>query len=98
MRSIRGIRVKDYELSRVQEGLITALNQVLPVQIIDGVLLENIEIGTSSTNVEHRLNRQPLGWIVVDKQGTGDIHRTAWNSSVVELESSVAVIASIWIF
>lgn len=43
------------------------------------------------TVVNHLLNRQPSGWIVVDKLDFGDILRISWDSKTVTLDSASSV-------
>lgn len=43
------------------------------------------------TEVMHKLGRQPIGWILIDKQDTGDIIRLSWDSLKVTLTSSTSI-------
>ena len=51
-----------------------------------------------ATAVQHLLGRQPLGWIITDKTGYGDIKRNSWNTTTITLESASAVTCTILIF
>lgn len=67
-------------------------------QILDGVLLSNQAIGTGNTVISHRLDRQPLGYMIVDKTATGDVYRVSWNVKTITLISSAATTVSLWVF
>ena len=56
------------EFNSSQNQLEEVLTPITKSRIIDGVYLKNIDLTVSVDNlVEHKLGREPLGWIVVRK-------------------------------
>ena len=62
------------EFNGSQNQLEEVLTPITKSRIIDGVYLKNIDLTVSVDNlVEHKLGREPLGWIVVRKFGDVNI-------------------------
>ena len=51
-----------------------------------------------NTTFDHLLNRQPLGWFVVDKTALADVARVAWDTKTITLTSTSPVECQILIF
>jgi hypothetical protein len=92
------IRATNTDLQTVQDNLIGSIEQLIKQQILDGVLLESVAIGTTPTTVSHKLSRIPQGYIVVSKNGPGDIYDLQRDSKTITLQSTVAVTTKIWVF
>ena len=87
------------DVTRMQEGIRASLRRIEIVDMLDGVRVENVEVGTGGLEIEHGLGRQPLGWFVVDQRSAGSVFRDAWDSKVISLRSSDAgTQISVWIF
>ena len=105
--SFRKIVSKDSDLQRVQDNVSLVLNQLLPKEILDGVLVRAV-VAVTPTVINHGLGRQPLGWLVVDRQpGIGGfvvdapIVRTAWDERSITLSQPAGagnVPLTIWVF
>lgn len=59
---------------------------------------KNVNIGTSNTRVAHGLGRVPVGWIMTDRTGLGQVYRVSWDSQFVTFVSSTLVTVSIRFF
>ena len=92
------------DLQGLQFGLKSFLQQIESCPLLDGRLLENLSFSASSNTVEHKLGRQPQGWIVVNlKQGVGAaatarLNLTAWDAKRIKITSDQAAIVSLWVF
>ena len=61
-------------VSRFQDNVETVLDVVTDKLILDGVLLKNISLEASTTNmVNHGLGRVPIGWFITRKRAQSDI-------------------------
>ncbi len=99
MKAMREIQVESFELDQVQTNAITAVNDINSKVIIDGTLLSNVVIAAASTPISHKLQRLPLGYIIVSKNGPGDIYQAAPSTTLnLNLQSTIAVTANIWVF
>jgi hypothetical protein len=74
---IKSIRTQEYELAKVQDNIINAVNRLFyDAAIINGNFV-TAKLTTSDTAVSHGLRRALKGWIVVRKQGAGDVYESA---------------------
>lgn len=103
LKAFKKTSVDDTGVMKMQENIDAALVPILNAQIIDGVLLTGVSLLTGTTNVvEHRLNRKPLGYIVVLKSANANV----WDSqstnklptSTLELLCSANVVVNLWVF
>lgn len=93
----------DTVVMKLQENIDNALAPVLNSAIIDGILLQDVVLATGLTNkISHKLNRKPLGYIVIAKNANAQV----WDSqatnllpkSTLELLCSADVTVSLWVF
>jgi len=89
------------ELDKVQENIAQVLNPLLKNPLVNGVLLTKVQLANGTTNVEHKLGREPLGWIIVRQDAAALIYEpsTAINKArLLTLISNAATIVDIWAF
>ena len=67
-------------------------------QILNGVLLKDVAVTSSSTTISHMLSRTPQGWIVVDKDANEDVWRVSWNTRQIVLDATGNVTVALWVF
>jgi hypothetical protein len=100
--SFKKVRTDDAPLRSVQDSLTLTLDQVIRREILDGNLVENIDLINGVNLIDHGLGRVPKGFIIVKRN---DIH-VVWNvnnSRMVAvknmaLQSNGAMTVSIWFF
>jgi hypothetical protein len=102
--SFRKIVAKDRDLQRVQENVALVFNQLLPKEILDGVIV-SASVKDTSTVVNHTLGRQPQGWLLIDQEAaTGGINgviiRQAWDErSITLINNGTGIVPlTLWIF
>lgn len=74
--------------------------------LLDGVYLQNVQLPIrTDTVIEHKLGRQPIGWIVCDKNYSYWVRRIAWDDKTITLYSSNTLMVggstmtvSLWVF
>ena len=70
------------EFNTLQDNIEQSINPVLDSRIVDGVYLKEIDLTHSVDNlIEHKLGREPLGWVVVRKFAAIDIFESLTDSS-----------------
>jgi len=70
------------ELNTVQDSIEQVITPLTDAQIIDGNYLKEIDLTASVDNlIEHKLEREPLGWLVVRKFAAVDIYESLTDSS-----------------
>lgn len=57
-----------------------------------------VSLSTSSTTILHTLGRQPIGWVIVDKTGYGDVKRVSWSDTEIKVVANVSLTTTILIF
>jgi len=94
------LQTKDQELNRVQDHIVREVNPFLGKEIIDGVLLTNVALTTSATNVYHGLGRKYRGWIVVDNTTPCWVYASVSSdpSKTLSLIATVTTTVSLWVF
>ena len=65
---------KDKDLAKLQENVKVALTPVLNSSIIDGNIIRNVKLEPTKRNeVLHRLDREPLGYVIIRKRSDSRI-------------------------
>lgn len=88
------------ELNRLQEKLQEFFAPIIACPIIDGNLLTNVSLSSTETKVEHKLAREPQGYIITRKNANQDV----WESSKalptrhLSLTATGDVVVDIWVF
>jgi hypothetical protein len=72
---------QDQEFNRLQDSIEQAVNPIIDSRIVDGVYIKEVSLSTADTFVEHKLGREPLGFIVVRKFAAGDVFESLTDSS-----------------
>lgn len=94
-------RSEDQELNRVQEQIEQVLNPLASIALLDGALLENVDLVTATDkNIEHKLSRKYSGYIIVKRSAACDIFdkQSQDDTKFLTLNSSADVTVSIWVF
>lgn len=74
VRSFKKTQVKDSETSKLQSNLEVFFKPIINSEIIDGVLLKNVCLEAGVRNeVEHKLGRKPIGFMIVRKRADSRI-------------------------
>ena len=91
-----------YDFVLLQERLEPIIESYTDNPLSDNLLIENIDLTTSTVLVSHKLNRTVRGWYVVDKTADARVWRDATdtNNSVLflALKASASVTVSIVVF
>lgn len=89
------------DVARFQENVDNALKPVLSSVLLDGVLLEGVELIAGQANViEHKLEREPRGYIIVKRSANSQVwdEVSALKNSTLVLQCSANVTISLWVF
>lgn len=99
MKKFSRLNVQDYDLSRVQDAIGYTLDPITESKVIDGQLLENIQLIAGQDNViAHRLGRKPLMWSVADISASATVWRLGnFDKNYLTLRCSSDVTVSIWV-
>ena len=100
--SFKKVRTEDAPLRLVQDSLTLTLDQVIRREILDGNLVEDVNLINGLNLVDHGLGRIPKGFIIVKRN---DLH-VVWNVASTKmvpkrnmaLQSNGAMTVSFWFF
>lgn len=77
----------------------SALRDLNRCPILDGNLVEDVSLSSGSNSINHKLGRNPVGYLVVKSEnGVDDLYMTSSNRSNITVYSSNACVVSIWVF
>ena len=103
LKDLKKINGSTDELSRLQSNLENWASSVQKSGLSDGRLLQGVVCSAGGVNnVEHKLNRELIGWIVVGQSAQA----TIWDSQAANvfktkflaLNCSANVILNLWVF
>lgn len=63
-------QTNDPALARLQTAWAKALNPVVDAPLLQGILLQGLELASGANVIDHRLGRAPQGYIVTRMRGT----------------------------
>jgi len=89
--------------NNAQDHIEEVLNPVLNAAIIDGVILEDIDLVSGSfTSVEHKLGRKPRGYLVIRKSAAQTVYEEVEDYDnrklFLKLKASGSVTVNLWVF
>jgi hypothetical protein len=101
--SLRRVRSDDNIVRQLQDATDSVLRSISARQILDGILIEDVELDSAGDNlIEHKLGRKLRGWIVVRQ----NINTNVWDSQdsnllpdkTLILNCGSDVTVSLWVF
>tara|TARA_R110002126_G_scaffold197951_1_gene345654 strand:- start:172 stop:486 length:315 start_codon:yes stop_codon:yes gene_type:complete len=96
------INTEDYELSVIQNNTAATLNLLTTNPFAGGHLLEGVVLINGDTNVDHKLGRKPIGWIITRQSAAADIYDKQDTNNLSDrtltLNSSAIATVSIYVF
>ena len=103
IRDFKKIYSDDQVLNRVQDQVAQSISQLLRTEVLDGRLIKDVELSAGISNeVEHKLGRDLIGYIVTKKNAQSDIWDEQQNnariSSFLNLRSENNVTVDLWVF
>lgn len=90
-------------IDRIQDAIGDSVRSIQACPLIDGVLIRDVNIlAAAFKQVEHGLNREPHGYLVVSR----NVNAVVWDdqsnnelsSRCLKLRASVDVTVSLWVF
>lgn len=88
--------------TRTQERISNAVNQIVAHPIIHGIFLDDVELVTGQTYIEHGLNERVRYWMIVDQNYPAFVYRGTNDASHPEsrfilLQASHAITVSLYL-
>ena len=79
---VKQIDPENRDVTQTQSNVNSAVQQIANSPIIDGVVIKDVEfVGTADTVVNHKLGREPIGYIIIGGTGEGGVYESATANS-----------------
>ena len=102
VRKYERVPTNDATLNRVQERLESAFVPISRCSLINGRLIEDLDLSTTTLNIPHGLGRPYQGYLVADLNADARVYRdtssTSDPSQFLPLRASGTVTAKVWVF
>jgi hypothetical protein len=103
LKAFKVIGTEDKDFNKLQDNIDQVLTPVLNCPLIDGVLVKDLCLQAGVSNeISHKLDRKPLGWMIVRKRRDSriwDLQDTnAQPTKTLSIACSHDVQIDIWIF
>lgn len=102
MKSFKKVQTQNQDLNSVQSNIEQFVKPLVSNALLDSVILKNINLEVGDNQIDHKLGRELLGWVIVKTSAASAIYdkqSTNSNSSkLLILNASVATTVSILVF
>lgn len=89
--------IDDSTISRFQDNVTNWAAQIELCPFLKGVQIDET-INTTDTVINHKLQKEPEGFLVIDQDANANIWRVSSDSQTITLRASASVSAKIWVF
>lgn len=76
MKAIAQVQSGDRNQNQLQSNIITQLNGLIKNPLMSGQLIQDIELDVGSNVVNHKLNRNLIGWMIVRQRSAANVFDT----------------------
>ncbi len=96
------LQTDNQELHMMQTRWASALDPMLACLLMQGRLVRNVDLINGVTEVNHKLGRKLIGWVLTRKPGSADIYDNQDTNSrpalTLSLTSDTDITVDIWVF
>lgn len=75
------------EIGRVYDNVAAVVNPIESDRILNRVIVNTV-LSFGNNTITHNLGRQPVGWIIIDRDQIGMQRRESWNSTQIVIYSN----------
>lgn len=94
------LQLGEFKLEQMQKNVVGAINNIVKNPFLDGVLLTQVSLSASPSNVAHKLKRDYQGFIITNINANANVwvSATTEKASFIKLTASANCIVDIWVF
>lgn len=92
------LKIMERTVDQFQSNVEKFLRQLTPNIFLKGVLIEDVSVTTAATTINHKLGKQPQGWLILDQDTNATVWRTSWDSESITLDTSANCTITLWVF
>lgn len=83
----------------MQTAWASAINPIIKNPVMNGLILGPISLVTGLNKIDHLLGRVIQGWVIIDRDGTATIYRSApFNDKTLSLTVSANINIKLYVF
>lgn len=97
-KSIKKIFSGDRVLDNIQNEASLKIKEITNKEIVNGRLINKVVIGATDTTIEHGLQREIVGFFIVNKAVFADVITIAKDKKKLILRANTAVTVDLWVF
>lgn len=97
-RAFKKLGQKDFATSKMQDNSEQFNNQFFKNPLLDGRLIKDVEVTTSTVSIEHKLGRVPIGYLITKQNADARVWYTSITELFLVLDSSATVTIDLWVF
>jgi len=96
----RKVFTGDRNFDTLQTNIEAAVGEVLKSPILDGRLIRDIVLATGNNRIEHKMDRELLGYMIVKRNNASAIYDVVDSepAEFLQLNSAGSVTVSLWVF
>lgn len=89
----------DQSLTLLQSQWASQLEPVINFPPVKGRLIKDVALAIGANKIDHKLGRQPQGWVIADINAAATVYRSEpFNELTLTLTSNAVATAQIWVF
>ena len=94
------VLTSDPSIKQIQDYLESTFSTLGRLEILDGKLIKDVDLGVTLTSIAHGLQRKPKGWIVARIDAAAILHETTNDlpDRFLDITASAPCRASLWVF
>lgn len=86
------------ELDQLQTRWKQVLDPISDNTLLKGRQVRDVALQTGVNVIDHRLGRQPQGWLIIDLNANATVYRSGWSDLTITLTASGPCTVSLYIF
>lgn len=102
IKAFKKLNQSDNVLNRIQDNVDFTFGEITKCPLLDGILLQNINLVAGTNKLEHTLAREPQGYIVVMKNNDAVIYDSQTQNTLskryLNLITDKDVVINLYIF
>jgi hypothetical protein len=102
IKRFKKLNFNDDEVSRFQENVAQSIDSITFSPIIDGIILHNVPIVIGDNIINHKLQRDLTGWVIILKDTAANIYdkqnEITRKELFLKLNSDAVTTVDIWVF
>lgn len=99
--NIPQIQQTSEEANRFMQSVTEKIGQIVKCPLLDGRLIQDVELEIGDNNIEHKLGRNLLGYLVTTQDQASSFSNTTPEDEVdvyLVLNSSAICVVDLWVF